>query len=96
MRALHTHAGPIGTYNPDPLNPAARMSGRYQGSDDGAYLSSYLQGHKQPSDLVPATPNYKPCVPCGAGYSTRHTQSTSPKECLADCPCGECCPHVGA
>ena len=86
------HAGPVGTYNPDPLSPAARMGGQDYGQkgSDPAYLNAFAHKDEHPADLVAATPNYKPCVPCGNGYNTRHTQSTSSKDCLADCPCGEC------
>lgn len=79
-------AGPIGSYNPDPLHPASRM-----GDDDGyaARIKNYPHNSNHNPDVVAATPNYKPCVPCGPGYSTRATQSSSAKDCLADCPCGE-------
>lgn len=85
-------AGPTGTYNPDPINPAARMYGQNSktGNSNSIRVASYDDDddHAAPEDLVAARPNFKPCVPCGDGYSTSHTQSTSRADCLADCPCG--------
>lgn len=68
------HTGPVGSYNPDPLNPASRME---EEDDSTASLANYAD-----------KPNFKQCSPCGTGFSTVHAQSTSRRDCLADCACG--------
>lgn len=71
----------LGTFQPNPLHPAAAVAALVSSHDDDA-------APLPPRDLVNAAPNYKPCTPCGEGFSTAQVQSTSRAACVRDCPCG--------